>query len=134
MRRALQRYEVPDVAVTLRSFCISCKIRWFILGHLPSSTDANTDVKVAQAEKQHMLDTSEAFFRSPQSVKEKNKFDITKNIGWESGQQKRQSHNLPELKESLQLKWHDMEGRWPSDADVPGFEKTSKVDLGFRAC
>ena len=50
-----------------------------------------------------------------------------KNIGWESGRQKRASHNLPELKESLQLKWHDMEGRWPSDADIPGFQETCEV-------
>ena len=80
-----------------------------------------------QAEMQHMLDTSEAFFRLPVEAKEKTKFDLSKNIGWESGRQKRASHNLPELKESLQLKWHDMEGRWPSDADIAGFQKTSEV-------
>ena len=50
-----------------------------------------------------------------------------KNIGWESGQQKRASHNIPELKESLQLKWHDMDGRWPADKEVPDFEAISKV-------
>ena len=54
----------------------------------------------------------------------------SKNIGWESGQQKRASHHLPELKESLQLKWHDMEGRWPSDQDIADFEATSKVSVG----
>ena len=48
-----------------------------------------------------------------------------KNIGWESGQQKRASHNLPELKESLQLKWHDMDGKWP--VDVPDFQATAQV-------
>lgn len=51
----------------------------------------------------------------------------SKNIGWESGQQKRASHHLPELKESLQLKWHDMEGRWPSDQAIPDFQATSEV-------
>ena len=50
-----------------------------------------------------------------------------KNIGWESGQQKRASAKVPELKESLQLKWHDMEGRWPTNDDVPDFESYSKV-------
>lgn len=55
----------------------------------------------------------------------------SKNTGWESGQQKRASHNLPELKESLQLKWHDMEGKWPTDEDIAGFKAFSKVRLGF---
>ncbi len=50
-----------------------------------------------------------------------------KNIGWESGQQKRASAKVPELKESLQLKWHDMEGKWPTNDDVPDFENYSKV-------
>ena len=50
-----------------------------------------------------------------------------KNIGWESGQQKRASAKVPELKESLQLKWHDMEGKWPTDEYVPDFESYSKV-------
>lgn len=56
----------------------------------------------------------------PPSLKEKN-------IGWESGRQKRASHPIPELKESLQLKWHDMEGKWPANNLVPDFEATSKV-------
>ena len=34
---------------------------------------------------------------------------------------------MPELKESLQLKWHDMDGKWPADKEVPDFEATSKV-------
>lgn len=51
----------------------------------------------------------------------------TKNIGWESGQQKRASAKVPELKESLQLKWHNMEGKWPTNDDVPDFENYSKV-------
>ena len=50
-----------------------------------------------------------------------------KNIGWESGKQKRASHPIPELKESLQLKWHGMEGMWPADSKVEGFESFSKV-------
>lgn len=76
-----------------------------------------------------MLDTSEAFFRQPGSVKDKVRFDLSKNIGWESGQQKRESHKMPELKESLQLKWHGMEGRWPSDSDVPGFQQICQVPI-----
>lgn len=52
-----------------------------------------------------------------------------KNVGWESGQQKRASHNLPELKESLQLKWHDMDGKWPTDEDIQGFQAFSEVTL-----
>jgi len=44
-----------------------------------------------------------------------------RNVGWESGQQKRASHNPPELKELLQLKWHDMDGKWPTDEDIQGF-------------
>lgn len=55
----------------------------------------------------------------------------SKNTGWESGQQKRASHNLPELKESLQLKWHDMEGKWPTDEDIAGFKAFSEVRLGL---
>ena len=52
-----------------------------------------------------------------------------KNIGWESGQQKRASANVPELKESLQLKWHDMDGKWPTEEDVAEFETYSKVKI-----
>ena len=50
-----------------------------------------------------------------------------KNIGWESGKQKRASHPIPELKESMQLKWHGMDGMWPADGAVEGFESFSKV-------
>ena len=53
----------------------------------------------------------------------------SKNVGWESGRQKRASHNLPELKESMQLKWHDMAGKWPSDADLQGFQATAQARL-----
>ena len=58
----------------------------------------------------------------------------TKNIGWESGQQKRASAKVPELKESLQLKWHNMEGKWPTDNDVPDFENYSKVTASPQYC
>ena len=50
-------------------------------------------------------------------------------MGWESGQQKRASHNLPELKESLQLKWHDMDGRWPTGKDIEDFQSFSEVGV-----
>ena len=60
-------------------------------------------------------------------------FTQSKNIGWESGQQKRASAKVPELKESLQLKWHDMAGRWPTNDDVPEFESYSKVTIPFHA-
>ncbi|EIE22069.1 oxidoreductase [Coccomyxa subellipsoidea C-169] len=75
----------------------------------------------------HMFEISEAFFKLPADVKAKYRFDLSKNIGWESGQQKRASHHLPELKESLQLKWHDMEGRWPSDQDIADFQATCEA-------
>ena len=52
-------------------------------------------------------------------------------MGWESGRQKRQSHNKPELKESMQLKWHDMGGKWPGDDALAHFEATSKVRLRY---
>jgi len=44
-----------------------------------------------------------------------------RNVGWDSGQQKRASHNPPELKELLQLNWHNMDGKWPTDEDIQGF-------------
>ena len=50
-----------------------------------------------------------------------------KNVGWESGQQNRASHNLPELKEFRQLKWHDMDRKWPSNQDIDGFQAFSEV-------
>ena len=52
-------------------------------------------------------------------------------MGWESGRQKRASHALPELKESMQLKWHDMAGKWPGDDALPDFEAVSKVRLSY---
>lgn len=53
-----------------------------------------------------------------------------------SGQQKRASHNLPELKESLQLKWwHNVDGKWPNDEDITGFQAFSEVgSYRFSAC
>lgn len=60
-------------------------------------------------------------------------FAQSKNVGWESGQQKRASAKVPELKESLQLKWHDMHGRWPTNDDVPEFESYSKVTIPLHA-
>lgn len=115
----------PIVQVSLRDFAnrkhdISAEL-------LRAATDVGffylCDTGISEREMEHMLDTSEAFFRQPGSVKDKVRFDLSKNIGWESGQQKRESHKMPELKESLQLKWHGMEGRWPSDSDVPGFQQ-----------
>lgn len=50
-------------------------------------------------------------------------------MGWESGQQKRASHNSPELKESLQLKWHNMDGRWPTGKDIKDFKAFSEVGV-----
>lgn len=84
------------------------------------------DHGLTDAEMQHMLSLSEQFFKLPAEQKANFKFDLKKNIGWESGQQKRASAQVPELKESLQLKWHDMEGRWPTNDYVPDFESYSK--------
>lgn len=92
---------------------------------------------------ERMLSLSEQFFELPAEQKANFKLDLVcacklqanashnntlpadflltmrilqkKNIGWESGQQKRASAKVPELKESLQLKRHDMEGKWPTD-------------------
>ena len=108
-----------------------------------------------QDEIRRMFSLSKAFFDLSPEVKARYRFDLVspmhllitplqfssnpaikpikqppvqkKNVGWESGQQKRASHNLPELKESLQLKWHDMDGKWPSDKDIEGFQAFSEV-------
>lgn len=39
--------------------------------------------------------------------------------------QVRPSTGTTDLKESLQLNYHDMEGLWPSDEDCPGFKDQS---------
>ncbi|KAK9909897.1 hypothetical protein WJX75_009198 [Coccomyxa subellipsoidea] len=85
------------------------------------------DHGLSEDEIQQMFRLSEAFFKLPAETKANYRFDLSKNIGWESGQQKRASHHLPELKESLQLKWHGMEGRWPSDQAIPDFQATSEA-------
>ncbi len=85
------------------------------------------------------LTNLQRFFALPVEEKSKYVFSLDKNIGWESGRQKRQSFNLPELKasgalyfkictlceilsttilqESLQIKWHGMDedNKWPTE-------------------
>ncbi|KAK9786484.1 hypothetical protein WJX73_001127 [Symbiochloris irregularis] len=90
------------------------------------------DTGIDAAEMEMMLDLAEAFFRLPTDTKAKTAFDMSRNAGWESGRQKRASHNLPELKESMQLKWHNMQGKWPSDEDLAGFQQTCQAFM--RKC
>lgn len=73
-----------------------------------------------------MFEQSARFFSLPLETKRKCTHDAGKNTGFESYSQIRPSTGLPDNKESIQLGFVGMEGKFPSDQDCPGYEKTAK--------
>lgn len=64
---------------------------------------------------------SHDFFALDDSIKAKYPMDVTRNAGWEKLAQIRPSTGVADLKESMQLGFHNMEDLWPSLEDAPTF-------------
>jgi len=68
---------------------------------------------------------AERFFALPQEVKAQR--PLRNNAGWEFKAQVRPSTGTPDNKESYQITLPRMEGLWPSDAEIAGFEATMRA-------
>jgi isopenicillin N synthase-like dioxygenase len=73
---------------------------------------------------------AERFFALPAAVKARHPLKKALNAGWESMAQVRPSTGTPDQKESYQITRPHMEGLWPGEAELPGFQATM---LGFEA-
>jgi len=73
---------------------------------------------------------TERFFALPDMVKAQYPLKKALNVGWESKAQVRPSTGTPDQKESYQITRPHMDGVWPSDAELAGFQKTM---LDFEA-
>ena len=63
---------------------------------------------------------AEAFFALPRETKAR--WPLARNAGWEHKAQIRPSTRTPDQKESYQVTRPRMEGLWPAEADLPGFQ------------
>lgn len=72
-----------------------------------------------------MFDASHSFFELPDTMKENYPMDYPRNAGWEKISQIRPSTGVADLKETLQLSFHNSPDLRPSENDVPGFDKSA---------
>lgn len=75
---------------------------------------------IAATDIQHAFDLTQQFFALPDAVKAQ--YPLGRNAGWESKAQVRPSTQTPDQKESYQITRPRMQGLWPSDAELPGFQ------------
>ncbi|KAG2210411.1 hypothetical protein INT46_004037 [Mucor plumbeus] len=73
-----------------------------------------------------MFQASHDFFALDDSIKERYPIDVSRNAGWEKLAQIRPSTGVADLKESMQLGFHNMEDIWPSVDDSPTFRPTGE--------
>ena len=66
---------------------------------------------------------AEAFFALPADTKAQ--WPLSRNAGWEHKSQIRPSTRTPDQKESYQITRPRMQGLWPTDAELPGFQAAS---------
>ena len=76
------------------------------------------------------FEMSQAFFALPDEVKARHPLKRAYNAGWESRAQVRPSTRTPDQKESYQLTRPHMEGLWPGEDTLAGFQATM---LAFEA-
>eukprot|EP00884_Botryococcus_braunii_P008663 jgi/Botrbrau1/17799/Bobra.0127s0048.1 len=74
-----------------------------------------------------MFAMSEAFFSLEDSVKANYPLDKAENRGWEKLGQVRPSTGVADPKESMQVGFNKMEGKWPSDSVCPGFRSCAET-------
>ncbi|KAK4514702.1 uncharacterized protein ATC70_002304 [Mucor velutinosus] len=73
-----------------------------------------------------MFQASHDFFALDDSIKAKYPIDVSRNAGWEKLAQIRPSTGVADLKESIQLGFHNMEDIWPSLEDASTFRPTGE--------
>jgi isopenicillin N synthase-like dioxygenase len=79
---------------------------------------------IARSEVDNMFDNAACFFNLPDQVKAQVPFSPAHNAGWEKNSQIRPSTGAVDRKESYQMQFGaGMDGKWLSDAHLPGFEK-----------
>lgn len=67
---------------------------------------------------------TERFFALPEGVKAQYPLRKALNVGWESRAQVRPSTGTPDQKESYQITRPHMDGLWPTDEELAGFQAT----------
>eukprot|EP00298_Acanthocystis_sp_HF-20_P008597 c17773_g1_i1.p1 GENE.c17773_g1_i1~~c17773_g1_i1.p1 ORF type:complete len:309 (+),score=103.22 c17773_g1_i1:53-979(+) len=72
-----------------------------------------------------MFATSKKFYELPVDVKKKIPWDIQTNNGWEAGSEVL-DEEFRDLKETYNVGYAHMEGKWLDEADYPGFKKTTQ--------
>ncbi|MCA0144052.1 isopenicillin N synthase family oxygenase [Blastococcus sp. LR1] len=82
------------------------------------------------ADVERAFDLARQFFALPEEVKAKYPLKKGLNSGWESKTQVRPSTGTPDQKESWQLTRPHMDGLWPTEEEVAGFQETI---LAFEA-
>jgi isopenicillin N synthase-like dioxygenase len=85
---------------------------------------------IAPADVRRAFAMTEAFFALPEAVKARHPLKRALNSGWESRAQVRPSTRTPDQKESYQITRPHMDGLWPGEDVLPGFEQTL---LAFEA-
>ncbi|MFN6998032.1 MAG: isopenicillin N synthase family dioxygenase [Aquincola tertiaricarbonis] len=89
-----------------------------------------TNHGIPLADIQRAFAMTQAFFALPEEVKARHPLKKASNAGWESRAQVRPSTGTPDQKESYQITRPHMDGLWPGEQALPGFQKTM---LGFEA-
>ncbi len=79
---------------------------------------------IALADIKNAFAMSEAFFALPDAVKARHPLKRQFNAGWESRAQVRPSTRTADQKESYQITRPHMDGLWPGEDALPGFQAT----------
>lgn len=82
------------------------------------------DHGIDMAEVNHAFEMSAKFFELPREVKKQFPLKKGQNAGWEFSSQVRPSVGTPDQKESYQLTLPRMEGLWPTEEELAGFQAT----------
>ena len=82
----------------------------------------NHGIDLAETRKAFAM--TQAFFALPEEVKARHPLKRAFNSGWESRAQVRPSTGTPDQKESYQITRPHMEGLWPDESELPGFQAT----------
>jgi isopenicillin N synthase-like dioxygenase len=111
----LSDFDARRGAITEQLWTAATEVGFFQLSH--------HGIPLAQVREAFAL--SERFFALPRETKAQ--WPIARNAGWESLSQVRPSTGVPDQKESYQMTRPRMAGRYPGDAELPGFKATMQA-------
>lgn len=123
--REIRRIDLSDfderkAEITEQLWAASVDIGFFQL--------VNHGIDVAEVHR--AFKTAESFFALPDELKARHPLKKAYNAGWESRAQVRPSTGTPDQKESYQITRPHMDGLWPGEDVLPGFQQTM---LDFEA-